>query len=404
MAHRDARGGLRKEEQVRALLAEKLRGPVHENIWQYLLDYGFVKEYLDGIEGADLEYLAKEYRKISRYLSPFAPLQRSRTRHASPDKRLQALSRIVACEMNRSRLVKRFRQDVLGGRLLAEEEIPIWIKQQDPGQQLWWWRTVRIPISAEGIVLYKGWIFPVVPPYTRTLTEIIDNVRILGRDEIISERVSREYLIYPCRPSAGGKNGDEGHYDVVSFGPGTTLAYLKEIARSFAGLSPSYNDFYAPLSGEYPFLTEPEAVRVILSGRPPLLWPAEINVGGCVGHPRLHLDVDARMSPAEVAKWYRHSRHWVFRGQDKPLTEKHLQLAVYLAEHFDTRWTSWARLMQLWNEDCPQWAYVSWRNFARDAKAAWCRVTGRGWIPRRGGTGGRTRPRRKADAPARRRR
>lgn len=373
----------RLEADLRSQLEKRLRAPVRENVWQYLLDYGFVKELLDGIEGADLDYLAEEYRRISRYLSPFAPPQRNRTRYVPTDKRLQALSRIVACEMNRSPLVKRFRQDVLGGRLLAEEEIPVWIRQQDPGQELWWWRAVRIPISAEGIRLYKGWIFPVVPPHTRTLTEIVDNVRILGQEEIISERVSKDYLLYPCRPSTGGKNDDEGDYDVVSFGPGTSLAYLKEIARFFAGLSPSYENFYALHSGRYPFLTEAEAVRVILSGRPPRLWPAEVDVGGCVGHPRLRLNVDARMSPAEVAKWYRHCRRWVFRGQDKPLTEKHLQLAVYLVEHSDTPWTSWARLMQLWNEDYPKWAYTSWRNFARDAKAAWCRVTGREWTPRR---------------------
>lgn len=361
------RAEARTAEHARALLAERLRGPVKEEVWQYLVKKRFVKEYCDGF--LSLEGLAKEYQELNAISAASTPARSGREirAQAPPDRRLEALSRIVAAEMERSPLVAEFRREVLGGRLIAEEDIPAWIEEQDPGQGLWYWICVRIPIGEE-----EGDVLDAVSNEAELLRAIA-NTRDGPR--VVMRRIGVVPLAYPC---------PDGSTGTAEIRPGGRLARLKWVASYFAAASRSDEELDGYPPGEYPFLEEAEAVRFILSGRPPRIWRGE-GTGTMLfpGGARVRLDVDARMSAMEVAKLYLKIRRRVFEGQDKPMTEKHLQLAVCLAEHFET---SWPQLMASWNAEHPEWAYTNWRNFARDAKAAWCRVTGREWIPRRGGT------------------
>ncbi|HET6494861.1 MAG TPA: hypothetical protein VFH61_05800, partial [Thermoleophilia bacterium] len=145
---------------------------------------------------------------------------------------------------------------------------------------------------------------------------------------------------------------------------------------------------------------------------------------------RIVLEIDPRMSALDVKKLYSKARTWVRRGGDRAMSEKHLQLAIFLAtngsqvphwigmEAESRTWLDmegesrprrdaghasetklgalapdsaeptlkWPQLQRRWNDlwrkSQPDWcgySDVQARQFSRDAQDAWKRVTGQEW-------------------------
>jgi len=133
---------------------------------------------------------------------------------------------------------------------------------------------------------------------------------------------------------------------------------------------------------------EAQLVGFILTGLPPALPKARARLHvDSWGTKRISLEVDARMPPAEVAQSYSQLRQeysqdmlGVNPSKDRPMSDKHLELGVFLAKSEGEG--AWEELMAAWNREQPEWAYTDRRNFARDAKSAWERITGQRWASR----------------------
>lgn len=242
---------------------------------------------------------------------PQIPARRARaiSHEVPPDRRLEALAEILAAEARQLPEVQAFRREVLGGRLLSEEEVPEWITRL---------------IEEEGHKMREG------KPW-----------------EYLSYTVPKDEWrrVVPIRKGVG------------------KLWQLKTLCRK--------------LCRRYPLWQEAQAVSFVLCDDIPLIPKARIQIQFSSHFPpRIILNLDPRLSPEEVARIYAHYRAEVRSGRDRPMSEKHLTLAVFVAENEEPG-STWTSLMKKWNEEHPEWAYQNRHLFARDARAALRRVTGR---------------------------
>lgn len=336
-------------EDVRRALEKRLRRPIPDAVWEALAE----EEHLEvaereeaGQRGAGLEYLidkAREYLRLARKLErkptlPKADEPHSGSREAPPDKRLWALTRITAFLVNRDEEVQKFRKEALGGRLLSPEEVPKWIEEQAAKEG----RTVTISFD---VLAGEGW-------QERLLKQVN---RAVETDQY-SWRLT---LLAYIDPSSSWQK----HIPIRKDG---VLGRLKQLAKKFDG-----------------FWDEAQAVWLILTGEAFAIPSAKTRLTFRTrGVPRITLEVSPHLKPEAVAALYAQARRGDFldfppasKKTRRPLTEKHLTLAVFAVEEEG----SWQELLNRWNEKYPQWQYKEKRTFARDAKAAYRRVTGWWW-------------------------
>ncbi len=84
------------------------------------------------------------------------------------------------------------------------------------------------------------------------------------------------------------------------------------------------------------------------------------------------LVIDPVVSPQDVFDSYAKLRERMVEGTARPLTEKHLRLALFAAERRPP--AKWAPVMEAWNDKYPDWRYEKETLFARDATAAQNRI------------------------------
>jgi len=335
------------EQEVRRDLAALLGRSVRDDIWTDLMERQYMENFLDdGADADDLEDLHQEYLRLDRR---YGEKKRRSTapREVPPDGRLTALSEILAIEAAQDPRVIAYRRDVLGGRLLGREEAVEWIRTENAQQPGGLTRvTVGLPLD------------------TRSLRDFnwLDALCALPAEERarLPVRFGTHTLAYVDPDDTRAH-----HLPVHWNGPlGKLQALAAALARQY-----NWEDAWATvfiLTGAAPFIPKARMTLTYSSGRPP----------------RVSLDLDPRLSSGEVADLYAEVRREVFHGSDKPMTEKHLRLAVFHAERTGL---PWRRMMEEWNRHHHQWRYENLHRFTLDAKAAWCRVTGRKWTPRRGG-------------------
>ncbi|MEW6523645.1 MAG: hypothetical protein AB1445_08780 [Bacillota bacterium] len=342
---------LATEEDVRRLLAGKIGREVLDDIWELLVDDNYVQEVLDG-HGDAFNVLVERYR---RYWGLKARSPQTKTTakpvkecEIPPDRRHLALAEIAAIEASRMPEVVAFREEALAGQLMPLEEVPAWVeaKAKEEGEATSW---VRVPLPPGVDVNFSR---------GHTL-DWIKSLEEVAADKATWYPVGEEFemLLYPPPPA------EEQASRAIPIRRGGILYRLKFIAKR--------------LTKTFTWWQEAQAVAFVLSGPIPL--PAK-GRGRIVWHSsspsRIQLDLDPRLSSQEVASLYAKVRKHVFAGRDKPMSDKHLALAVFLAKHPDG---TWKQIMKAWNEEKEKWIYSEWRSFARDASAAWERVTGRKW-------------------------
>lgn len=124
--------------------------------------------------------------------------------------------------------------------------------------------------------------------------------------------------------------------------------------------------------------TEDQASVFILTGVTPYMVGIRLETTErkhCPAAGRITLVIDPVVAPQEVLASYSRLRRRVLGGRYRPLSEKHLKLAVFAAENRRTGAT-WAHVMKLWNTEHEEYAYTQETILARDATAARRRLLG----------------------------
>lgn len=337
-------------KDVRRKVEGTLRRKVSEFHWQLLVKDHYLDEYE---QTGDLQLLIDRIRDLEKIEEESRGTHRetkdTTERIVEPDERLVYLARIWAVEAAELPEVVRFREKYLGGTLLRFEDMEEWIeatrKADGPGS-LWFTLALR----AEYIVREEGRL-----PRLRDLLEALSNLPPDMLDQFVL-RTPGETLDYAVPQDEWVRRVPIQHDGV--------LYRLKQLAQS--------------LERRYGW-TEAAAVVFVLTGITPWIPKATVTTQGVYHSPtqRITLKVDPRMSADEVREVYAEARSSVFKGRDRPMSKKHLELALFLVKN--PRHT-WREMASIWNKEKPEWAYSSWQNFARDARSAYQRITGKRWI------------------------
>lgn len=344
----------RSEEEAKRKLAGKLGGPVREDIWAAMVEERCVQEYEDGI--GSLNDLLKRYKFYQRHFlkTPTKKPEKAQSFDVLPDRRLEVLSEVLAIEASLLPEVHKFREEVLGGRLLTTEEVPEWIERQ---------RNLPTGYQIGGRFTPAEEV-PDFIKFPRDMPTVALLVPLSYKPHDPRNQIKRKYesMGLPGPP-------DDLFPARITVARDGVLGRLKRIAAEIANRTP---------------WKEEKAVAFILTGAIPLLpkATAKIMISNCIP-PRINLTLDPRLCGQEVAEIYNKVRYRILRsgdkpGRDKPMTEKHLRLAVFLAEV--QKKNTWADLMGVWNKKHPEWKYTNYMQFSRDIRAAYARVTGREWI------------------------
>ena len=85
--------------------------------------------------------------------------------------------------------------------------------------------------------------------------------------------------------------------------------------------------------------------------------------------------IDPIVAPQEVLASYSRLRQGLLGGRYRPLSDKHLKLVVFAAEHRGNGET-WGQVMTLWNAEHEEYAYTQETPLSRDATSARRRLLG----------------------------
>jgi hypothetical protein len=302
-----------EQDVYEALKKRNGREPDHQ-IWNYLKENFYVHE---AIEAPDSETGMRAVFKGYDDLAKLRSLQRKsrqqdRNVHRElPDERLKYLSKILAWDAAQELAVIDFRRELLGGQLLSPDKIKDWIVSM---------------ASKEGMTI-----------------------------EVVME------LLYYGVPD------DKWQYS-IPVAKGGVLERLRELSKY---LGSKYN------------WQEAQATTFVISGLIPLLPLAQstLNLNRrslYPAHDTVTIKLSPHLSPKEVANIYSKARRKLMtNGQkrNRPITKKHLELAVFYHTHQGMKW---AEIKNLWNKEYTKYRYTGLgvTNFARDAKYARDRLLG----------------------------
>jgi hypothetical protein len=114
-----------------------------------------------------------------------------------------------------------------------------------------------------------------------------------------------------------------------------------------------------------------QAAMFVLSGAIPIVSPIRVRTvrkGPIFAASRIILEVDPWTDPREVANAYRRTRRDESNNQRyRPLGERALNLAAFVAEHYEE---TDAERLAAWNRAYPDWKYPDLRSFGRASREA----------------------------------
>ena len=333
------------EQDIRALLDSRLGLPLSDEEYGFLLLEGDIGSIgAAAPESPQRESLAKKVTDTVRNLraSQGRPVGQAPTRAgemATDDRhRRFALSCLLAREAAALPEVVEFRARHLGGEVLAWKDMEAWILRQ-----------------AEADGRYSHYIEVVIPADTvvrPTLSGLVAESPVPLAELRTEGGVRARFLEY----------GVEG---------GT---WVKSVPVRAGGVLDELRTLSDRLARNYSWKADQGTVFT-LTGVIPLMEGIRLETDVLIEHPaasRVTLVVDPVVSPQEVFEAYAKLRERMVEGTARPLTEKHLKLAVFAAERRPP--AKWAEVMKAWNEEYPDFAYTKETVFARDATAAQNRI------------------------------
>lgn len=363
-------------QPLRRRLERRLGRPVNDSLWQALAASGYLARYRgmgeveldEQIE--DLVYYYEDFETVFNHLphqsgSGAQPIVRRPPPGSPPDnviRRAEAFSQFLASLARDDPEVTEFRQQVLGGRRLAEEEARRLL--ESPVLALLPWATFlardvpRPPLEIDSLVAVEGGDIA----HGGMAKFVLTGDAVDGRVELLVSDRAWRHLHY---------TGQDGWTKRVLVAPGSVLGHLQMLASR--------------LAKQYPW-QEGQAACFILTGAPPFVSPATWRLSGqftpLFAWAVLTLEVEPWVPPKLLMESYRGLQRQL--GITKGLSARTTHLVSFLAQHvtYHPRApnplelpSSWRKLMAMWNQSCPApWRYRDPRRFERDCLQALERV------------------------------
>ena len=336
---------MNSDEQARLDLNRNLGRRLPDELWNYLSEKFYVREYQDG--QLEINALADEARKLLRIRGELVPgqfnppttIQRKKAKHEPEDiDRQVAISMLLAEEARKEEGVRQFRSQVLKGKPLSPDKLEHWILGQggrDGPSTIW----IELPLPPRAV-------FDLRKPRTVWL-----------RRPLTINRKRPAYLGEPKRLEYPSQNEEWSNAIEV-----THLGVLDRLARLSGRLARKYG--WQPA----------QATKFILTDDVPVVREinAEFLSANLPSSSRITLSIDLATSPKKVAAHYREVRKQVVKGRPRNLGPKHLWLAVLTSSEPVTGKA--VQRMALWNKLFPRWRYREPTNFSRDCKQALARL------------------------------
>ncbi|MCH8889569.1 MAG: hypothetical protein IH827_00590 [Myxococcales bacterium] len=332
-------------EDVAREYRRRYRRDPDPKVWDLIVEKRWIEDVID--EPAEVDSVFDWIRNIEDLRRQPRAEPREATKELAPDRRAIALAQIRAIEAARDPLVEAFRGDCLRGRLLKPGRIKHWIEKKKDEQGVparyvkRWERTDGARVKPPPDLAHYG---------LKTKLEF-------------GNSSSGVYLQYP-----------DGSVQVSA---DSTLGRLKFLASELCHRH---------------LWPEEEAVGFILSGTAPSPFLGRVTIRRQPRAPRVAIEVDPRVRGDEVLRLYKWARDPEMT-KARSLSEVHAELAVFAAERNDGR--EWNRVLTEWNQTHPRSLYPELRNFIRDCRKAYERITGESlvWRRPRGAAGHRRRSR-----------
>ena len=341
---------IHSEEEVHERLARELGRKLDPVIWEQLRDDGYVEAACEDWGGAEFDDLVGAYRRLARFAKRYGKTASNAAAALSRPRALAAqlapLEELLALEAAREEAVVHFRNTILGGQLLANDQVQ----------------------------LERDWF----------LAHVRDSRRLS----------SRGGAIHTPRRSPGGEGGVRR----------SLVATQKAIAGYLRGRSQLHGANRADdeldylhclvecLMAGYGWGDVFEVERFVLCGATPHLGFVSARLVPSERYPQrtsqIVLTVHQRTSPAQLRFAFallkpRLCEAGQLPGRQRACSQKTAALALHVARYNDGR--SWRAMMRLWNEARPDDAYDDPRAFARRCHAAYLALTGDALVYR-GGT------------------
>lgn len=251
-----------------------------------------------------------------------------------------AISAWVARAAAQDHKVKAFRRRHLGGELIGEADIAMWVRERDRMSRPADW-PVSVDLEADENASYRA-------------TADVQLASAPHAQFVWIERRGSEWV--------------GGRWPVPRR---SVLASLADLAEE--------------LHRKWRW-REHEAVAWILCGVQPYIIAIDghstirRNFNSVLGSydvlSRITIDVDPVVTPEQLAGWWRGIRRQILDRRYRPMSEKHLALARFGAGQPES--TTWDHDRMAWNRrvssDHPDWRYDDRWNYRRDARAAVQRV------------------------------
>lgn len=308
------------EDEIRQDLSVALRQEVTDDLWNYLIDMGFVQDVIE--DAADINSLADDARKII-IAGGGQPLGRKPQQMVSKAEehrdrdtwtlRDVAISKLLARDAGKDLEVQSFRDEVLDGTLLSESAVAGWMQEQAKDSD----------------------------PHLGHFSDFLGSLR--------------KMLEYSAP--------DSEYLRVQSIGDSGVLMRLSDLSQHLIAL--------------YPWKAD-QATSFILTGSPPLVLAIEADLAHSdipgdlpSASTRIVMKIDPAVPPKDVAEHYQSLRKTLVLKRPRSMGARHLWLAAFMAEQQDDTWDHSMKVWnKAWSEKQPEWRYSQLSNFIRDAVKA----------------------------------
>lgn len=362
------------KEDIRAQFGKELGGLITDEEWEVIVKKNYYEEIMMGI--TTIPDAARALREDSENYFVFAP--RFFRRHLKPvsekeqhvDKskldtsRISAhskvLSIIFAYDASQEEDLQRFRESVLGNRLIEPSKVEAWIKKQTSvdGPPSFWLRDVPIPMD-----LWKSWMVSNEEKHTLKFT----------RNFIRLQKVELHYALEYAVP-------EDDWVRRISIAAEGVLEELRRLSEKFAnryGWQPALATVFV-LTGYIP-----EVASIVSKIQSHFFKTHKIRLASKELRipviPKIHMTIDPSATPEEVSDYYGGMRRKILGNKRyRKLSDKHLNLALLKASV--PKGESCTGQMSRWNKVHPEWRYRHSSNFVRDCLRSLHRLLMRDYI------------------------